>query len=611
VAPRRSVRGATLATVATLGVLSGCAKPHLDAAQAVTASSPIRTAAAPAISVVPQPRSMRVESGAYVWPARARIALDQPAGRNVALQLSAYLARNGVSAMWVARGASADVALHDLRPRRAGLGSEGYELRVQRQGISIRANAAPGLFYALQTLEQITTRSRGHVVSRFVTIVDRPEYRWRGIHLDVARHFFGVPVVKRYIDVAAHYKLNVFHWHLTDDQAWRLQSTRYPALTANRAAYSARDVREVVAYAARSYVTVVPEIEMPAHATAALRAYPQLACGSTLCQTGAGLDFARNVLADAMALFPSPYVHAGGDEVAWPASLAQPSFTHEIERYTESRGRRFVAWDDVFTRRLSRRATVMTWTGPRRAAQVARHGSDVIVTSPPLYFDAAQGDPAQEPPATTYVSTLEQVYADGVMPPGLRGTDAAHVIGVQANVWTEHIATADHLFRMTLPRELALAEIAWTPRSKKSWSSFLARLPLQFAWLEAHGYPFRIPNVAFEFAGGVASFEAVPGRVQSVEVRTTSPQLRVTLRVPLHGAVIRYTTDGTRPTATAPVYHGPFIIPTGRARISLRAAAFRRSRPGAVTDAIVTRVTLAELRTHPHASRSWAALVSP
>jgi hexosaminidase len=592
-------------------VLSGCAKPQLDTARAVTTPSPVRPEAAPAISVVPQPRSMRVESGAYVWPAWARLTQSHPAGRNVALQLSAYLARNGVKTTWVARGASADVELHDLRRHRAGLGNEGYELRVQRHGVSIGANAAPGLFYALQTLGQVSTRSRGNLVSRFVTIVDRPEYRWRGIHLDVARHFFPVRVVERYIDVAAHYKLNVFHWHLTDDQAWRLQSTRYPALTANRAAYSARDVRDVVAYAARRYVTIVPEIEMPAHVTAALRAYPQIACGSTLCQTGAGLDFARNVLADAMVQFPSPYVHAGGDEVSWPASLAQPSFTREIERYTESRGRRFIAWDDVFTKMLSRRATVMTWTGPLRAAQVARHGSDVIVTSPPLYFDAAQGDPAQEPPATTHVSTLEQVYADSVIPPGLHGAAAAHIIGVQANVWTEHIATADHLFRMTLPRELALAEIAWTPRPKKSWSSFLARLPLQFAWLEAHGYPFRIPNAAFAFRGGPAVFLLIPGYAQSVEVLTTAPQLQVTLSVPLTGAVIRYTTDGTVPSASARIYRRPFTLRVGRAHRRIRAVAFLHGRRGAVTASTIARVTPAELHARAYTSKSWAALVSP
>jgi hexosaminidase len=590
---------------------------HIRAFAAVAAfgllsSVPAGAAAAPALSIVPQPRSMHATSGAFVWATGARVAVGAGVERNVAAQLSAYLARNGFLTIWTTPGKPADIVLERLPRRSAQLGDEGYELRVGRHGVTIRANTARGLFYGLQTLDQVSGRSRGHLSSRFVSVVDRPEYRWRGIHLDVARHFFSVAVVKRYIDVAAHYKLNVFHWHLTDDQAWRLQSTRYPALTAGREAYSPSDVREIVAYAARRYVTVVPEIEMPAHASAALRAYPQFACGSTLCQTGSGLEFARNVLADVMAQFPSPYLHAGGDEVAWPASLSQSSFTRAIERYAESYGRRFIAWDDVYSASLSRRATVMVWTGRQRAASIARHGNDVVITSPPLYFDAAQGDPAQEPPATRHMSTLEEVYSDSVMPAGLRAHDSAHVLGAQANVWTEHIATAGHLFWMTLPRELALAEIAWTPRSRKSWSSFLARLPAQFTWLEAHGYPFRIPNVSFAFSGGPAVFEAVPGHVQSVDVLTTASQLTVTLRVPVAQAVIRYTTDGRAPSATSHVYRGPFTVRPGRARVSLRAAAFLLGRSGAVTESrIAQRLTPAGFHRHAHASRSWASLVSP
>jgi hexosaminidase len=614
------VRVRALAAVAAFGVLSSCAQPPLHEAAAlrtptprITVAAPATqsTVAAPAISIVPQPRSLRVESGTYVWPAAARIAVNHPGGRNVAEQLRAFFARNGVATSMAARGAPADIELQDLRGRGDQLGNEGYVLRVRRDGVTIGANAGPGLFYALQTLDQISTRSGRRLVTRLAAVVDRPEYRWRGIHLDVARHFFPVSTVKRYIDVAAHYKLNVFHWHLTDDQAWRLQSARYPALTAGRDAYSAADVRDIVAYAARRYVTVVPEIEMPAHASAALRAYPRLACGPALCATGAGLDFARNVLAEVIALFPSSYVHAGGDEVLLPALSTQPAFTREIGRSIESHGRRLIVWDDVFTPELSRRATVMVWTGHSRAAQIARHGNDVVVTSAPLYFDAAQGDPAQEPPATRHMSTLEQVYTSGVLPAGLRGEDAAHVIGAQANVWTERIATPDHLFRMALPRELALAEIAWTPRAKKSWSSFLARLPAQLAWLETHGYPFRIPNAAFAFTGGPASFEAVPGHVQSVAVRTTAPELTVSLSVPLTRSVVRYTLDGGAPSAMSPRYRGPFTIRTGRVPLRLRAAAFLAGRTGAVTESTVTRVVPAEMRGRAHGSTSWAALVSP
>jgi hexosaminidase len=612
------VRLRALAAAAAFGVLWSCTAPRPQAAalrtssqHAVASSSTRNVVATRAISIVPQPLRLRAESGAYVWPAAVRIAVNHPDARNVAEQLSAFLARNGVTTSMATRGKPAEIVLQGPGDGGARFGNEGYALRVRRDGVSISANAGPGLFYALQTLDQISTRSGRHLVTQFVTVVDRPEYRWRGIHLDVARHFFPVATVKRYIDVASHYKLNVFHWHLTDDQAWRLQSARYPALTAGRDAYSAADVRDVVAYAARRYVTVLPEIEMPAHAGAVLRAYPRLGCGSSLCENGAGLAFARNVLADTISHFPSPYVHAGGDEVS-PARLrAQSSFTAEILRYIESRGRRFIAWDDVFTAGLSRHATMMVWTGRARTAQIARHGNDVVVTSAPLYFDAAQGDPAQEPVATRHMSTLEQVYTSSVMPPGLRDADAAHVIGAQANVWTENIATADALFRMTLPRELALAEIAWTPRSNKSWSRFLARLPAQLTWLGEHGYPFRIPNASFSFTGGPTSFHAVPAHVQSVGVRTTASELTVTLSVPLAGAVIRYTTDGSAPSTTSRPYRGPFAIRPGDAPVRLRAAAFLAGRGGTVTESAVTRVTHAELAGRTPGSTSWAALVSP
>nr|MDQ6941225.1 family 20 glycosylhydrolase [Candidatus Eremiobacteraeota bacterium] len=485
-------------------------------------------------------------------------------------------------------------------------------LDVGRHGISIIAPKAAGLFYALQTLEQISARSGGRLSTRGVRITDRPAYRWRGIHLDVARHFFPVPVIERYIDVAARYKLNVFHWHLTDDQAWRLESSRYPALTSGIAHYSRADVREVVAYAARRYVTVVPEIDVPGHTAAVVRAYPRLACAhEMLCTNAGGLEFARTVLADALADFPSPYVHAGGDEVPAPALAVQPAFTQKIERFVESRGRRFAGWDDVFTPQLSPRALVTVWTSQRRAAAAAAGGNDVVIATGALHFDSVQGDAAQEPRGSAYMATLEQVYDYPVAPPGLSAVSAAHVLGAQADVWTERIATADHLFYMVLPRELALAENVWTPRSQKRWDSFVARLPGQFAWLDAHGFRFRIPNAAFALTGGRIVFEAVPGRVQAVRAWTAGPAVTVALSVPLTGAVIRYTTDGTAPTASARVYRAPFTVAAGRAPVVLRAAAFWRGRAGAVSECAVARSSLAALRGRRGASRSWRALVSP
>ncbi|HEY8312647.1 MAG TPA: family 20 glycosylhydrolase [Candidatus Baltobacteraceae bacterium] len=563
------------------------------------------------ISVVPQPRQVRVGDGDFVWPSRVRIALSGRVGRNVPEVLRAYLTENGVTAATAGQSA-ASVALQVANPYDPRLGSEGYALEARSNGVTMRANTERGLFYALQTFEQVSTRSRHRFATRAVTIVDWPAYRWRGIHLDVARHFFSVPVIERYIDVAAHYKLNIFHWHLTDDGAWRLHSDRYPALTGGHRYYSTANVRAVVAYAARRYVTVVPELEMPAHAGAAVRAYPRLACsGETLCTRGAGLAFARGVLADAIAEFPSAYVHTGGDEVPVPALYAQPQFTRDIESYLESRGRRLVGWDDIFTPQLSPRTVVMVWTSQTRGATAARHGNDIVLATGPLYFDGAQGDATQEPPASRHMSTLEEVYDYGVVPAGLSAAEASHVLGGQANVWTEHIATPQHLFYMTLPRELALAEVVWTPRKAKNWNSFLTRLPAQFTWLHAHRYPFRIPNASFALSGGPTIFTAEPGHVQSVDAWTAARAVTVRLSVPLAGAVIHYTTGGARPSRRSHAYEGPFVLRLGRVPVRLRAAAFLRGRAGSVTECTIAASSPAVMRAHWHASASWSALVSP
>ena len=588
-----------------IALLSGCAGARVNAQEAV------RSPLLPAIAVVPQPRAVRAYDDAFAWPDRVRIGASNHAERAVAELLRVYLAENGVTATVVEPKGRCDLVL-SAGGADPHIGPEGYVLVVGHRGISMVATTARGLFYALQTLEQVSARSGSRLRTRGVDIADRPAYPWRGIHLDVARHFFSVPVIERYIDVAAHYKLNVLHWHLTDDQAWRLESGRYPALTSGVPHYTRADVREVVAYAARRYVTVVPEIDVPAHAGAALKAYPRLACaGGTLCTNAAGLEFARNVLGDAMADFPSPYVHAGGDEVPAPALAGQPQFTRAVQRFVESRGRRFAGWDDVFTPQLSPRALVTVWTSSQRAAAAAAHGNDVVLATGALHFDSVQGDAAQEPRGSAHMATLEQVYDYAVMPPGLSAESSAHVIGAQADVWTEHIATADHLFYMTLPRTLALAENVWTERSHKSWGSFVRRLPAQLAWLDAHRYPFRIPNAAFVLSGGPTVFEAVPGRVQAVRAWTAAGTVTVALSVPLAGAVVRYTTDGTRPTASARLYGAPFTVPVARAPVVVRAAAFWRDRAGAVSECAVTRSSAAALRTHHGASRSWRALVSP
>jgi hexosaminidase len=567
--------------------------------------------AAPPPSIVPQPRFLRATNERFVWPARTTIAAGTRA-RYAADAITRYLRAHGVTARLARAGERAAVTIEADAERVPRLGPEAYALSVRRDRIVIRANGGAGAFYALQTLEQITDRSRDGLATQGATVVDAPRFRWRGIHLDVARHFFPVPVVERYIDVAARYKLNVFHWHLTDDQAWRMPLARYPALGRSGPRYSEADVAAVIDYAQRRYVTVVPEIDMPAHADAALRAYPELACTrETVCDRGASGRFVRDAIAQTARLFPSPYLHTGGDEVPPPARASQAAFTRAVVNLVRAKRTRAVVWDDAYTPQLDRDAVVMVWTQRKHAAEILRHGHDVVVASAPLYFDAVQGDPRQEPRGTNHMSTLEQVYSDPIAPDGVTGTAAAHLLGAEATLWTEHIATEDRLFTMLLPRELALAESAWTPRERKSWPSFLARLPAQLARLHADGYAFRIPNAAFAFTGGAATFAAIPGRVQSVDVGTASPSLTVALSVPLRGAVIRYTTDGAEPSAASAPYAGPFPVNAATRPLHLRAAAFFGGRRGAVSEAVLRHAAPASLNARKRTSASWSSLVSP
>ncbi len=497
-----------------------------------------------------------------------------------------------------------------LSPADKRLGDEGYTLSLTSQGVTAEANTRAGLFYAMQTFKQLNAASPGASPAHEIQIRDWPAYRWRGMHLDAARHFFDVATVERYIDVAARYKLNVFHWHLTDDQAWRLPIPGYPALTASRRSYTPAQVREVVAYAARRYVTVLPEIEMPAHSSAAIEAYSRLACGRSdvFCANASTFAFLQDALAEAFALFPGAYVHIGGDEV--PLAYNEPGFIARIERYVRGRGRRIVGWNEILSPRLSTSAVIMAWNSMRRAADAAKRGNDVVVSGWPLYFDAAQGDPMQEPGASRHVSTLAEVYSWDIVPPGLDGNQRTRILGGEAALWTERIRTPQHLFYMLLPRELALAEILWTPRADKNWSGFLERLPAQFAWLDAQGYAFRIPNASMSVAGDRTVFTAVPGQIQSVDAWTTASRLKLTFASPIDG-IVRYTLDGKTPALSAPAYEKPVIVNlSAGARLDVRAATFFHGRRGAVTECRIHRVGRGAM---PRAkfARSWSALVSP
>ena len=418
-----------------------------------------------------------------------------------------------------------DAARTDLR-------DEGYALSVTPRGATVTGATARGVLWGAQTLRQLLASPDDPNALPVVEIVDRPRFPWRGLHLDVARHFFPVPVVERLIDLMSLYKLGTFHWHLTEDQGWRIEIRSRPRLTgvgARRAAtplphdrtrsdgtpcadhYTQEEVRRVVAYAAERGVTVVPEIEMPGHSQAALASYPELGC------TGAGYEvattwgikhdvlcagreatftFLEEVLDEVLELFPSPFIHVGGDECpkrAWRACAhcqarmaserladedeLQSWFMRRVAGWLAARGRRLVGWDEILEGGLAPGATVMSWRGSGGGVAAARAGHDVVMSpNTHCYFDYYQSEgTAAEPPAIGGHLPLEQVYSFEPVPPAL-ADHAARVLGVQGNIWTEYIASESQVQYMAFPRALALAEVAWTPPGLRVPADFQRRL---------------------------------------------------------------------------------------------------------------------------------------
>ena len=438
---------------------------------------------------------------------------------------------------------------------------EGYVLRVLPQGVHIAGSTPAGVFYGVQTLRQLLPAGvedggglREPVTLPAAEVVDHPRFPYRGMHLDVSRHFFPVDSVKAYIEMLAMHKLNRFHWHLTDDQGWRIEIKAYPRLTdvgsvragtaIGRAgtrdapyAYDGRpyggyytqdDVREVVAFAKTRHVTIVPEIELPGHASAAMAAYPGLGGGGgtyavqrdwgvfpeVFAPTEGTFAFLEDVLDEVIALFPGEYVHIGGDEVmkdAWRASgptqafmrregladedALQSYFVQRVERHVNSRGRRIIGWDEILEGGLAADATVMSWRGTEGGIAAARLGHDVIMTpGTHLYFDYYQSDSTRR--ATDPVNgsdrytTVEKVYGYEPIPEELTAAEARHILGAQANVWTEYMPTFRRVQHQTLPRMTALSEVVWSAPERRDWADFRGRLQGMRARWEVLGWAY-------------------------------------------------------------------------------------------------------------------------
>jgi len=487
-------------------------------------------------SMVPRPASDRAGSGSFVVSADTPVesAGGDKAAHEAILRFLDLVKESGAVPLHEGHGANAIRFVTDKSIK----GQEAYRLIVSPSGVVVSASKPAGLFYGAVTLWQLLTAEpgAGPVTLASRTIDDSPRFAWRGLLLDSSRHFQSPAYIKHFIDWMAALKLNVFHWHLTDDEGWRLEIKHYPKLTgigawsvpAGQAPaadidpatgkprlqggfYTQDEVRDIVAYAAARHITILPEIEMPGHATAAIAAYPELGTepvpnGRPSSDWGvhynlyniddATFTFLENVLTEVMELFPSPYIHIGGDEAVkdqWKASPKiqarmkdlhvatedelQAWFVRRIEAFLEAHHRRLVGWDEILQGGIAPHATVMSWRGIDGAITAARAGHDTILSpAPTLYFDNRQGESPNEPPGRAKIVSLGDVYGFDPMPSGLSAKEARHVLGVQANLWTEHVRTEEQVSRMMFPRGAAVAEIGWTAHDKIDWSDFTARL---------------------------------------------------------------------------------------------------------------------------------------
>ena len=492
------------------------------------------------------------------------------------------------------------------------MGEEGYRIKVKSGVITINANTSKGVFYAFQSLRQMMpveiekTGTMKKITIPGVDIQDSPAYSWRGMHLDVSRHFFTTEFVKEYIDLLAFHKMNVFHWHLTDDNGWRIEIKKYPKLQeiaawrVNRedeawrdatppkpgeeatygGYYTQEEIKEIVAYAAQRQIMIVPEIEMPGHSCEVLAAYPGLGCNGSgyYVQPGgywpnedifcAGdekvFEFLEDVIDEVVELFPSPYIHVGGDEAtktAWEycpkcrmrmqheglnnVDELQSYFIRRMEKYVISKGKKLIGWDEILEGGLAPEATVMSWRGLEGGVKAARSGHDAIMCPVShCYFDYYQADPEFQPVAIGGLITLKKVYSFNPTPSALNEEEAKHILGGQGNIWTEWISTPEHVEYMALPRMTALSEKLWTKENRCEWTDFRRRLENIF---------LRFDAMDVNYCEG--SFR--------VDVQTTYDSVQqgfwISLSTEAFADHIYYTLDNSQPDSSSTEYLEPFL----------------------------------------------------
>jgi hexosaminidase len=560
-------------------------------------------AAAAMPNIIPQPASATPGEGSFTVTAATKVRC---AGKSADC---AFVARYFADLVKRARGlqlakggkGAQDTILLRVSP---GMAPEAYSLDVTPAGVTITASARGGLLYGAVSLWQLMTQANSAATSielASVHITDAPRFGMRGLMIDSARHFESAKFIKSFIDTMAWHKLNVFHWHLVDDQGWRIEIKKYPRLTSVGAwrtpdeaglkdidpatgkprpyggFYTQKDVREIVAYAKARNITIIPEIEMPGHATSAIFAYPELGSGAapTGVETGWGVfpqlynaddktfTFLENVLTEVMALFPSSYIHIGGDEAIkdyWKSSpkiqaqmkalgvadekALQGYFTARIEKFLSAHHRRLIGWDEILEGGIPASASITSWRGLDGGIAAAKSGHDAVLSpEKPLYFDWRQIAGAGEAPGAGRANILREVYDFNPSLDALTPEEQRHIVGVQANTWTEYLTQEDLVANAVFPRASALAELAWSS-APKDWDGFLARMPAQYGRYRALDIPH--------------SEAAVKVKVES---RYEAGRGAVTLSNQTGFGEIHYTLDGSFPTGLSPLYGAPLTVP--------------------------------------------------
>ncbi len=604
--------------------------PMLVLAGLVTAAN----AQAP-IHLIPQPVSVQAKQGTYQLTRSTSIGYNQVAGKPTADLLARQLNAPTGFSISPKEGSAGTIQLMLNATPDAKLGDEGYILNATPKGVTITANKPAGLFYGAQTLTQLLPKEIGSKTAvstnwaiPSVQITDYPRFGWRGIMLDVSRHFFPKEDVKTFIDQIAKLKYNTLHWHLTDDNGWRIEIKSLPKLTsvgAFRVArsghfgdradpkpgeptpyggfYTQDDIREIIRYAQDRNVTIVPEIDIPGHSMAALAAYPELSCTKQQVSVNPGTNFADwygngtfkmkventlnpsdekvyefldKVFTEVAALFPNPYIHAGGDECYkgyWaqdPGCQAlmkklnihhvedlQGYFMGRVEKILAAKGKKFLGWDEILEGGISPTATVMSWRGVKGGIEAAQQGHNVVMTPTTFaYLDYNQGDNAVDPPIYATLRTQTSYNYEPVPD----GVDAKYILGGQGNLWTEQIPNLRYAEYMMYPRGWALSEVYWSPKEAKNWPDFVKRM-------ETH---FDRADVA-QVNHSKAVYDAI------VKTSMNGDKLMLNMAGEIPGLDIYYSTDDTMPDQFSTRYTQPVALPDGP--ITLRVVTYRAGKP--------------------------------